>query len=65
MTGCRNTKRAGEDGIAAAGVWEIRQMLKKGEYDYDRDVQNHETKMTQYHKFPEKEKNERNLKKPA
>jgi hypothetical protein len=29
-------------------------MLKKGEYHYDMDAHNHETKMTQYRKFLEK-----------
>jgi hypothetical protein len=38
-------------------------MLKKGEYHYDMDEHNHETKMSQYHKFPEK--NGRNLGKTA
>jgi hypothetical protein len=38
-------------------------MLKKGEYHYDMDAQNHETKMAQYRKFLEK--NGENLKKSA
>jgi transposase len=44
---------------------EIYQMLKKQEYHYDRDAHNHETKMSQYRKFLEKEKNEGNLGKTA
>jgi hypothetical protein len=35
---------------------EIYQMLKKQEYPYDRDIHNHETKISQYRKFLEKKK---------
>jgi hypothetical protein len=34
---------------------EMYQILKKGEYHYDRDTHNHETKMTQFRKFHEKD----------
>jgi hypothetical protein len=44
---------------------EIYQILKKGEYHYDMDALNHETKMIRYRKFLEKEKKEGDLKKPA
>ena len=49
-------KRAGlvRMGLRRRVLAEIYQMLKKGEYHYDMDKRNHETKMTQYHKFLEK-----------
>jgi transposase len=44
---------------------EIYQMLKKGEYHYGRDANNHEMKMAQYRRFLEKQKNAENLKKTS
>jgi transposase len=46
-------------GLVRTGLWrrvfaELYQMLKKGEYHYDMDARNHETKMAQYRKFLEK-----------
>jgi hypothetical protein len=41
-------------GLSRRVLAEIYQMLKKGEYHYDTDARNHETKMTQYRKFFEK-----------
>jgi transposase len=60
-------KKAGlvRTGLRRRVFAEIYQMLKKQEYHYDRDAHNHETKMPQYRKFLEREKNKRNLKKPA
>jgi transposase len=58
-------KKAGlvRTGLRRRVFAEIYQMLKKGEYHYDMDVHNHETKMTQYRKFLEK--NGENLEKTA
>jgi hypothetical protein len=58
-------KKAGlvRTGLRRRVFAEIYQMLKKGEYHYDRDAHNHETKMTQYRKFLEK--NGGNLEKTA
>ncbi|MDR2406505.1 MAG: IS110 family transposase [Bacteroidales bacterium] len=49
-------KKAGlvRTGLRRRVFAEIYQMLKKGEYHYDMDAHNHETKMTQYRKFLEK-----------
>lgn len=49
-------KKAGlvRTGLRRKVLAELYQMLKKGEYHYDRDVKNHEGKMAQYHKFLEK-----------
>jgi transposase len=49
-------KKAGlvRTGLRRRVFAEIYQMLKKGEYHYDMDAHNHEMKMTQYHKFLEK-----------
>jgi transposase len=58
-------KKAGlvRTGLRRRVLAEIYQMLKKGEYHYDMDVHNHETKMAQYRKFLEK--NGGNVKKTA
>jgi transposase len=58
-------KKAGlvRTGLRRRVLAEIYQMLKKGEYHYDMDAQNHETKMAQYRKFLEK--NGENVKKTA
>jgi hypothetical protein len=60
-------KRAGlvRTGLRRRVFGEIYQMLKKQEYHYDKDAHNHETKMSQYRKFLEEEKDEGDLKKPA
>jgi transposase len=52
-------KKAGlvRTGLRRKVFAEIYQMLKKGEYHYDRDKQNHEGKMLQYKKFLDKRKN--------
>ena len=52
-------------GLRRRVLAEIFQMLKKGEYHYGRDVKNHESKMVQYRKFLEKQKNDAVLKKTA
>jgi hypothetical protein len=41
-------------GLRRRAFAEIYQTLKKGEYHYDMDAHNHETKMTRYRKFLEK-----------
>jgi transposase len=41
-------------GLRRRVLAELYQMLKKGEYHYGRDKENHEKKMRQYHKFLEK-----------
>jgi transposase len=58
-------KKAGlvRTGLRRRVLAELYQMLKKGEYHYDRDERNHEKKMTQYRKFLEK--NRENLGKTA
>jgi hypothetical protein len=60
-------KKAGlvRTGLRRRVFAEIYQMLKKREYHYDMDALNHETKMSRYRAFLEKEKNEGNLKKLA
>jgi hypothetical protein len=50
-------------GLRRRVLAEIYQMLKKGEYHYNMDTHNHETKMAQYRKFLEK--NEGKVKKSA
>jgi transposase len=58
-------KKAGlvRTGLRRRVFAEMYQMLKKGEYHYDMDEHNHETKMTQYRKFLER--NGGNLEKTA
>jgi hypothetical protein len=60
-------KKAGlvRTGLRRRVFAEIYQRLKKREYHYDMDAHNHETKMSRYREFLEKEKNEGDLKKPA
>jgi hypothetical protein len=49
-------KKAGlvKTGLRRQVFTEIYQILKKGEYHYERDARNHKTKMAQYRKFLEK-----------
>jgi transposase len=51
-------KKAGlvRTGLRRRVFAEIYQMLKKGEYHYGRDAQNHEMKMAQYRRFLKKQK---------
>jgi hypothetical protein len=55
MTAWRS-KKAGlvRTGLRRRVLAEIYQMLKKGEYHYDMDKRNHETKMSRYKKFLER-----------
>ncbi|MDR0448357.1 MAG: hypothetical protein LBH07_06785 [Treponema sp.] len=43
-------------GLRRRVLAEIFQMLKKGEYHYGRNAQNHEAKLLQYRRFLEKRK---------
>jgi hypothetical protein len=58
MTGCNEYKNAGlvRTGLRRRIFAEMYQMLKKGEYHYGREPQNHETKMAQYRRFLERQK---------
>jgi transposase len=60
-------KKAGlvRTGLRRRVLAELYQMLKKGEYHYDRDVRNHERKMAAYRRFLEKQKKQADVKKSA